>query len=50
MPAVSPAAFQEQLGSTVGDLVSRIRCVPVVKPHDSGNHKGKRKKKHESND
>ena len=45
-----PAAFQEQLGSTVGDLVSRIRCVPVVKSHDSGKHNGKHKKKHESND
>jgi hypothetical protein len=42
-----PAPFQEQLGSTVGDLVSRIRCVPAVNPHDSGKHKGKDKKKHE---
>ena len=24
-----PGAFQEQLGSTVSDLVSRISCVPV---------------------
>ena len=45
-----PAPFQEQLGSTVGDLVSRIRCVPDVKPHDSGKRKGKDKKKHERND
>ena len=46
-----PAPFQEQLGSAVGDLVSRIRCVPAVKPHDNGKHKGKqKKKKHERND
>jgi hypothetical protein len=45
-----PAPFQEQLGSTVGDLVSRIQCVPVVKPHAGGKHKGKHKKKHERND
>jgi hypothetical protein len=45
-----PAAFQEQLGSSVGDLVSRIRCVPAAKPDDSGKHKGKHKKKHEGND
>jgi len=45
-----PAPFQEQLGSTVGDLVSRIRCVPDVKPHDSGKRKGEHKKKHERND
>ncbi len=42
-----PGAFQEQLGSTVGDLVSRIQCVPAAKPHDSGKHKGEHKKKHE---
>ena len=42
-----PAPFQEQLGSTVGDLASRIRCVPAVKPHDGGKHKGNDKKKHE---
>jgi hypothetical protein len=42
-----PTPFQEQLSSTVGDLVSRIRCVPAVKPRDSGKHKGKHKKKHE---
>jgi hypothetical protein len=41
-------AFQEQLGSTVGDLLSRIQCVPTVKP--SGKHKGKGKKKHEKDD
>jgi hypothetical protein len=45
-----PAAFQEQLGSTVGDLVSRIRCIPAATPHDSGKHKGKHKKKHEGDD
>jgi hypothetical protein len=45
-----PTAFQEQLGSTVGDLVSRIRCVPAVKPYDNGKHKGKHKKKHEKDD
>lgn len=45
-----PAAFQEQLGSTVGDLVSRIRCVPATKPHDNGKHKGKDKNKHEEGD
>ena len=42
-----PTPFQEQLSSTVGDLVSRISCVPAVKPRDSGKHKGKHKKKHE---
>jgi hypothetical protein len=45
-----PGAFQEHLGSTVGELVSRIRCVPPAKPHDNGKHKGKKKKKHEEND
>jgi hypothetical protein len=44
-----PGAFQEQLGSTVGDLLSRIQCVPAAKPPDSGKHKGK-KKKHEKDD
>ena len=39
-----PAGFQEQLGSTVGDLVSRIKCGPAAKPHDNGKHKGKHKK------
>jgi hypothetical protein len=39
-----PAAFQEQLGSTVADLVSRIQCVPVEKEHDRGKHKNKHKK------
>jgi hypothetical protein len=39
-----PGAFQEQLGSTVGDLLSRIQCVPVVKQSDRGKHKGKGKK------
>ena len=45
-----PEAFQEQLASTVGDLVSRIRCVPVAKPHDNGKHKGKHKKKNKGDD
>ena len=45
-----PGAFQEQLGSTVGDLLSRIQCVPAVKPPESGKHKGKGKKKHEKDD
>ena len=44
-----PGAFQEQLGSTVGDLLSRIQCVPAAKPRDRGKHKGK-KKKDEGND
>ena len=39
-----PGAFQEQLGSTVGDIVSRIQCVQVEKEHDRGKHKGKHKK------
>ena len=43
-----PGAFQEQLGSTVGDLLSRIQCVPAEKPPDK--HKGKGKKKHEKDD
>jgi hypothetical protein len=45
-----PGAFQEQLGSTVGDLISRIECVPPVKPPESPKHKGKGKKKHEKDD
>ena len=45
-----PGAFQEQLGSTVGDLLSRIQCVPAAKPPESGKHKGKGKKKHEKDD
>jgi outer membrane murein-binding lipoprotein Lpp len=45
-----PGAFQEQLGSTVGDLAARIQCVPAARPHDSGKHKGKHKKKHEGDD
>jgi hypothetical protein len=45
-----PGAFQEQLGSIVGDLLSRIQCVPAVKPPESGKHKGKGKKKHEKDD
>ena len=43
-----PGAFQEQLGSAVADLVSRIRCVPPVNKHDNGKHNGQ--KKHEGND
>ena len=50
MQAVSLRAFQEQLGSTVGDLLSRIQCVPAAKPPESGKHKGKGKKKHEKDD
>jgi hypothetical protein len=38
------APFQEQLASSVSDLVSRIECVPVEEPHDHGKHKGKHKK------
>jgi hypothetical protein len=45
-----PRQFQEQLGSTVADLLSRIQCVPAVKPPESGKHKGKGKKKHEKDD
>jgi hypothetical protein len=45
-----PGAFQEQLGSTVGDLVSRIQCVPAAQPRDNGKHKGKHKKKHKGDD
>jgi hypothetical protein len=45
-----PGAFQEQLSSTVGDLVSRIQCVPAAEPRDSGKHKGKHKKKHKGDD
>jgi outer membrane murein-binding lipoprotein Lpp len=39
-----PGAFQEQLASTVGDLVSRIQCVPAEEKHDRGKHKGKHSK------
>ena len=45
-----PGAFQEQLGATVGDLLSRIQCVPAAKPRDSGKHKGKDKKRHKGDD
>jgi hypothetical protein len=46
-----PAAFQERLLSSVNDLVSRIRCVPVQeKPRDNGHHKGRDKKKHGAKD
>jgi hypothetical protein len=45
-----PGAFQEQLSSTVGDLVSRIQCVPAAKPRDNGKHEGKHKKRHKGDD
>jgi outer membrane murein-binding lipoprotein Lpp len=45
-----PGAFQEELSSTVGDLVSRIRCVPAQTKHDNGKHKGEKKNKHEGDD
>jgi len=45
-----PSAFQEQLGSTVADLVSRIHCVPAPNEHDNGKHNGEKKNKHEGND
>jgi hypothetical protein len=47
-----PGAFQEQLGSAVGDLLSRIQCVPAAKPRDSGKHmdKDKDKKRHKGDD
>jgi len=45
-----PGAFQEQLGSTVADLVSRISCVPVTNTHDKGKHKGKGKHKNGEGD
>jgi hypothetical protein len=35
-----PAPFQEHLGSTVSDLLSRIQCVRTEQPTDHGNHKG----------
>jgi hypothetical protein len=39
-----PGAFQEQLASSVTDLVSRIQCVPLEEPDDRGKHRGKHKK------
>jgi hypothetical protein len=46
-----PGPFQEHLGSTVADLVARIRCVrPALKGHDNAKHKGKEKKKQEGDD
>ena len=45
-----PSAFQEQLGSTVADLVSRIDCVPAPNKHDNDKHKDEKKNKHEGND
>jgi hypothetical protein len=45
-----PGPFQEQLGSTVNDLVARIRCVaPSTGGHDNGKHdktKSEKKGKH----
>ena len=45
-----PGVLQEQIGSTVGELVARIRCVPPATSHDNGKHKGKEKKNHEADD
>ena len=46
-----PTVFQERLLSSVNELVSRIRCVPVQEePRDKGPHKGKDKKKHGEKD
>jgi hypothetical protein len=47
-----PGPFQEHLGSTVGDLVSRIECVPVDTSQGRVKHKGKKKdkKKHAENE
>lgn len=45
-----PGALQEQLASTVGDLVSRIQCVPAQNKHDNGKHKGEHKNQNEGND
>lgn len=46
-----PGPFQEHLGSAVGDLVARIRCLqPAVGEQGKGKHKGKEKKKHEGDD
>jgi hypothetical protein len=42
-----PGPFQEDLGSTVADLLSRIRCVPAQSTHDNGKHKGQKKNKHQ---
>ena len=44
------AVFQEHLGSTVGDLASRIQCIPPAQPQDNGKHKGRKKKKHKGDD
>ena len=39
-----PAVFQEEITSTVNDLVGRITCVPARKPgEDRGKHKGEKK-------
>jgi hypothetical protein len=49
-----PGPFQEQLGATVNNLVSRIECVPPAPTQDDeldkpGKHKGE-KKKHDKGD
>ena len=41
---VAIKVLAEHLGSTVGDLISRIQCVPPPRPPDKGKHKGKGKK------
>ncbi len=45
-----PDPYQEHLGSTVSDLLSRIQCVPTEKPHDRGNNKGQHEQQQEGND
>ena len=46
-----PAAFQEQLGSTVGDLVSRIQCVPAgAATRQAASTRRRKKKKHKGDD
>jgi hypothetical protein len=43
-----PAAFQEDLGSAVADLVSRIRCVPTANAApENGKHKDRKPRRHE---
>jgi hypothetical protein len=36
-----PTAFQEQLASSVSDLVSRIQCMPAEKEHKKSKHEKK---------
>ena len=52
-----PGPLQEQLGTTVNDLVSRIQCVPPAPPpstrdeHEKpGKGKGEKKKHHKGDD